>query len=73
MTEPDYSKTTTRVVDIHLKPCPFCGSTEVHILHYGTNSEHSVVCDNCHVWVDHIFEALSEEQALELWNRRVNG
>ena len=53
-----------------LKPCPFCGSAEVHIINEGTQSEYSIVCDNCHVWVDHLFDAMSEREAIELWNRR---
>ena len=53
-----------------LKPCPFCGSTDVHILNHGTQGEHSITCKDCNVWVDHMFDAMSEEEAIELWNRR---
>lgn len=56
-----------------LKPCPFCGSTDVYILHHGTKGEHSITCKDCNVWVDHMFDGMSKEEAIVLWNRRVNG
>lgn len=55
-----------------LKPCPFCGSKDVHlIMADSTCGGWSVTCKDCNVWVDHIFNAMSEKKAIELWNRRV--
>lgn len=55
-----------------LKPCPFCGSTDVHLVENDRGkSEISITCKDCNVWADHMFDALSKEQAIELWNRRV--
>ena len=53
-----------------LKPCPFCGSTDVQLIEY--RSEVTITCKDCNVWVDHMFDAMTKEQAIELWNRRVN-
>ena len=56
-----------------LKPCPFCGSTDVHLIENDRGkSEVSITCKDCNVWVDHMFDAMSREEAIELWNRRVN-
>lgn len=56
-----------------LKPCPFCGSTDVHLIEDDPGkSEVSITCKDCNVWVDHMFEAMSRDEAIELWNRRVN-
>ena len=58
-----------------LKPCPFCGSTDVHLIENDPGkSEISITCKDCNVWVDHMFYAMTKEQAIELWNRRyLNG
>lgn len=56
-----------------LKPCPFCGSTDVHLIENDRGkSEVSITCKDCNVWVDHMFDAMSKEEAIELWNRRVS-
>ena len=56
-----------------LKPCPFCGSTDVHLIENDRGkSEVSITCKDCNVWVDHMFDAMTREQAIELWNRRMN-
>ena len=55
-----------------LKPCPFCDSSDVHLVNASHDGdEWSVTCKDCNVWVDHMFDAMSKEQAIELWNRRV--
>lgn len=55
-----------------LKPCPFCGSDSVTTITGGVlGNSYSVTCMDCHVWVDHIEDRMSEEEAIELWNRRV--
>lgn len=55
-----------------LKPCPFCGSTDVHLTEDDRGECEGITCKDCNVWVDHMFDALSREEAIELWNRRVN-
>lgn len=56
---------------IELKPCPFCGSKDVHLIENDRGkSEVSITCKDCNVWVDHTFDAMTREQAIELWNRR---
>jgi Lar family restriction alleviation protein len=56
-----------------LKPCPFCGSTDVHLVDNDPGkSEVSITCKDCNVWVDHMFDAMSNEEAIALWNRRVS-
>lgn len=56
-----------------LKPCPFCGSTDVHLVENDRGkSEVSITCKDCNVWVDHMFDAMSKEEAIALWNRREN-
>jgi Lar family restriction alleviation protein len=60
-------------MDPELKPCPFCGSTDVHLIENGYGkSEVSITCKDCNVWVDHMFDAMSKEEAIALWNRRVS-
>lgn len=57
---------------MRLKPCPFCGSTDVHLVENDRGkSEVSITCKDCNVWVDHMFDAMSRDEAIELWNRRV--
>ena len=57
-----------------LKPCQFCGSTDVHLIeNHPGKSEISITCKDCNVWVDHLFDAMSKEEAIALWNRRVKG
>lgn len=53
-----------------LKPCPFCGGTDIRIVGVGPDG-FSITCKDCNVWVDNIFEDMTEEQAIELWNMRV--
>ena len=56
-----------------LKPCPFCGGTDIHIVENGPDG-FSITCKDCNAWVDNIFEDMTKEQAIELWNRRyLNG
>lgn len=54
-----------------LRSCPFCGGKDIHIVENGPDG-FSITCKDCNVWVDNIFEDMTEEQAVELWNRRVN-
>lgn len=55
-----------------LKPCPFCGSKDVHLIENDRDkSEVSITCKDCNVWVDHMFDAMSREEAIALWNKRV--
>lgn len=54
-----------------LRPCPFCGGTDIHIVENGPDG-FSITCKDCNVWVDNIFEDMTEEQAIEQWNKRYN-
>lgn len=47
--------------DVELKPCPFCGADA-----RGNNVECSNGC------VEQIFPFMTEEEAIEEWNRRVD-
>ena len=56
-------------IDI-LKPCPFCGSTEVEI--DGRDEGYGVLCRNCGVWATSgLWWFNDSKDAIELWNRRV--
>lgn len=54
-----------------LKPCPFCGSSEVKIVSCGVaDLYYRPVCESCgcgfiRYWTD-------EQSAIEAWNRRAN-
>ncbi len=50
-----------------LKPCPFCGSDDVHL--YCVNDKGSLVeCNNCCYSIDYCL--LSEEETIKTWNTR---
>lgn len=56
-----------------LRPCPFCGSTEIHIYEptaYEVGNDASVNCENpiCGAEV----RASTLKMAIAKWNRRVN-
>ena len=57
---------------IELKPCPFCGG-EAEIQH----SAYYDICILDYIWVEckgcdvHTRDCDSEEEAAELWNRRI--
>ncbi len=56
-----------------LKPCPFCGSSEVNNTSTPTASRQSLyfwICPDC-VAVGPIGESV--EQATDAWNKRING
>lgn len=54
---------------MELKPCPFCGSTDIWNLEAGRNTDMWFVqCQDCCATFPH-FD--SEEEAAEAWNRRV--
>ena len=48
-----------------LKPCPFCGSTNIRFAYY---SDHWVVCEKCG-GSSGMYP--SDEKAALMWNRRV--
>lgn len=54
-------------MNYELKPCPFCGSSDVHIVGYGG---YWCVCSNCEAE-----SALknTQEEAIEVWNKREGG
>lgn len=56
-----------------LKPCPFCGGTQQHIetdgrLWFDYGVLYSVAC----LCGARSYQALTEERAIEAWNRRGN-
>lgn len=55
-----------------LKPCPFCGSTEVAFLDGGVYDEmrFQVECQNCGATVGFINESRSDDELGEAWNMR---
>ena len=55
---------------VELKPCPFCGGTEVYLIR-NCFCEDYVRCSNCgaEVWGNED-EKPSRERAIELWNTR---
>ena len=55
-----------------LKPCPFCGSTEVAFLDGGVYDEmrFQVECQNCGATVGFINESRSGDELGEAWNMR---
>lgn len=49
-----------------LKPCPFCGGMNIHIWDISTPW---VSCNDC---LANTACALTKEEAIRIWNRRVN-
>lgn len=56
-----------------LRPCPFCGSTDVRIGYMGVGffDTATVVCNECGVCLSSDKHMLETEDAEMLWNRRV--
>lgn len=57
--------------ELKLKPCPFCGCSDISMYTNGSdldNYSYIVECDGCGCLLDTGFE--SEERAAEEWNRR---
>ena len=56
-----------------LKPCPFCGSRDVGLHHFGDGFLDTVMveCNDCGVSMHSKDYELDEKDAIELWNRRV--
>ncbi len=50
-----------------LKPCPFCGGTDVHVIDKTTFS--FIECNDC-LAAFHQLEACSVDDNVEAWNRR---
>ena len=57
--------------DVELKPCPFCGAdARVNRVPYNGRTHYYVECSNgC---VEQIFPFMTEEEAIEEWNRRAD-
>lgn len=55
-------------IERRLKPCPFCGSTRVRVMYSDINKAHVVYCTNCKASTN---IAVREEDAIYLWNKRV--
>lgn len=52
-----------------MKPCPFCGKTTVSVYGMGDEEHWIADCMSCEANIDY---CKSEEQAIELWNRRAD-
>lgn len=54
---------------IKLKPCPFCGGTDINCNHFElwTDDWWDVGCPNCEMWA----RDESKDEAIAAWNRRV--
>ena len=73
-------KTVKELVEIEIKPCPFCGGepgTEYyHGQHGYYNPTARIECKCCNASIERDVSGKSEEEAYrlmaELWNRRTN-
>ena len=54
-----------------LKPCPFCGGTDLHLEYFSGWRTDVIVCSDC---IATFFqqEITCEEDLIKAWNRRVN-
>ena len=56
-----------------LKPCPFCGSSDVHLMTFGIHTD--VRCLDCgcrtKTYLVSNWGTDGEQKAIEIWNRRV--
>lgn len=55
-------------IDDELKPCPFCGSTDIEIAWYGKDGE-AVICLGCGGTGS---QYTDRAKAIAAWNRRVD-
>lgn len=53
-----------------LKPCPFCGSDNVHLSHW--TDQAYVYCANCMIKTDVYLHSGCDKKAVEAWNRRAD-
>ncbi len=51
-----------------LKPCPFCGSEEVHVVSYMPSKSHDVTCGKCETKGP---VSKDRDEAIKAWNKRV--
>lgn len=51
-----------------LKPCPFCGSENVHLSNWSDQAY--VYCADCLVKTEVYLHGNCAEKAIEVWNRR---
>lgn len=57
----------------NLKPCPFCGSSDISVLRYGPWSNYYAQCNNCYIAApDPSLTNLTEKEAINFWNKRDN-
>ena len=54
-------------MSVELKPCPFCGSTD--ILFYEANRTYQASCRDCEARAQY---AYSRKEAVSNWNRRAS-
>jgi Lar family restriction alleviation protein len=55
--------------EIKLKPCPFCGSHNVHLFPGYYNYADCIVCTNCKAKFQ-TDKYMTDEQMSEAWNKR---
>lgn len=53
-----------------LKPCPFCGGTDLHLKSFFGGGADAVICYDC-LAIFSQQEITCEEDLVEAWNRRV--
>lgn len=63
-----YSRQTNPLPE--LKPCPFCGCTDVRIVDDYWIDEMTIICPNCRLLISED-DSLTKEDMIRLWNRRV--
>ena len=54
--------------DVKLKPCPFCGCTDIMVWRISHIGPYAARCPNCITYGPQRYD---EEEAVALWNRRV--
>lgn len=54
-----------------LKPCPFCGGTDLHLESFSVCGADVIVCYDCLATFSQQ-EITCEEDLIEAWNRRAN-
>ena len=53
-----------------LKPCPFCGCTDVRIVDDYWFNEMTIICPNCRLLISED-DGLTKGDMIRVWNRRV--
>ena len=63
---------TDKEKTLTIKPCPFCGSNNVHVYLYGAWKNGYVRCDDCFALApDPSATDYESGEAIDIWNNRV--